>query len=359
MSTKRKRERNMMYVQKFKYLPFENLEEVIKCIETEIKPTEFAAIIHDKDKKDDGSLKDKHIHVMFHFENARSIENIAKMLKDKPQSIQKWDKKLESGYSYLIHETENSKHQHQYDPKEVIANFDYLKRIEKIRKSIKNNNLKKKKRKIKIDELLDLLLQGKISKEKLEISLNGAELAQYHRQIDVVYKKRLERQANKWIEAREAEGAKSKTLWIYGPAGTGKTQLAKKRAQKESRSYYISGSSNDPFQNYIDENIVILDELRPNDFEYSDLLRMFDPYNFKNCAPSRYQNKNLIVHTFIVTTPYSPKDFFEKVIKIKGKNFDSKIDTFYQLARRLDEVIHVTEKQIQKLTYQKKYDNFL
>ena len=46
-------------------------------------------------------------------------------------------------------------------------------------------------------------------------------------------------------------------------------------------------------------------------------------------------------------------------LEIKGKNFDSKIDTFYQLARRLDEVIHVTEKQIQKLTYQKKYDNFL
>ncbi|MFC6347875.1 Rep family protein [Vagococcus carniphilus] len=359
MSTKRKRERNMMYVQKFKYLPFENLEEVIKCIETKIKPTEFAAIIHDKDEKDDGSLKDEHIHVMLHFENARSIENIAKLLKDKPQSIQKWDKKLETGYSYLIHETENSKHQHQYDPKEVTANFNYLKRIEKIRKSIENNNSKKKKEKIKIDELLDLLLKGKISKDKLEASLNGSELAKYHRQIEVVDKKREQRRSDRWIKARETEGAQSKTIWVFGSAGTGKTQLAKKRAEKESGSYYIGGSSNDPFQNYIDENIVILDELRPNDFEYSDLLRMFDPHNFRICAPSRYQNKNLTVHTFIVTTPYSPKDFFKKIIKIKGKNFDSEIDTFFQLARRLDEVIHITQKENRKLTYDKKLDDFI
>lgn len=358
MTTKRMRERNIMYVQQLEYLPFKNFEELINHIETEINPTEYAAIIHDKDTHDDGSLKEPHVHVMFHFENARSIQKIAKLLKDKPQSIEKWNNNVDTGYSYLIHETEKSKNEHQYSLEEVTANFDYPARIEKIRKSIKNKTSKNNKRSIKITEMLDLLLQNEISKKKLEESLTGSELAKYHSQIDIVYKKRLEREAEEWKLSMKSKNKKIKTIWIYGPSGTGKTKLAKSIAEKEEEAYFISGSDRDPFQNYTNEHIVILDELRAFTFGYNDLLKMLDPYLIGNSAPARYQDKNLVVHTFIITTPYSPEEFFDNLVKISKKRLDPNIDTFTQLARRLDEVIHLTKNGIEYLIYDKNEDKF-
>ncbi|MES5161529.1 hypothetical protein [Lactobacillus crispatus] len=40
---------------------------------------------------------------------------------------------INNGYSYLIDETTNAKSKHHYDPKEVVASFDFKDRINEIR----------------------------------------------------------------------------------------------------------------------------------------------------------------------------------------------------------------------------------
>ena len=94
-----------MYVQNLEHLPFKDLTECLEHIKKELNPIKYAGILHNKDVNGDGSLKTPHIHLMLQFENARSIDNVAKILKDRPQYIQQWKGDSTNGYSYLIHAT--------------------------------------------------------------------------------------------------------------------------------------------------------------------------------------------------------------------------------------------------------------
>lgn len=53
-------------------------------------------------------------------------------------------------------------------------------------------------------------------------------------------------------------------IWLFGQAGTGKTRLARRYAERFGSNYFITGSIRDPFQQYNLEHVVILDELRPH-----------------------------------------------------------------------------------------------
>lgn len=354
------RGKNMMYVQSVEHLPFNSLKDLINHIKKELKPIKVAGIIHNKDFKDDGKPEKDHVHVMLQFENARSLKNIAKLLHDKPERIEKWNERADTGFSYLIHETTNSLTKHQYSPDDVIANFDYSSFLEEVRKKVKEQSKNKTIReKQRINDLLEALLCGEISKEKLESKLSASQLANYNRKIEIIYQRSLENNAKQWKETMIKEGKKIETIWIYGYSGAGKTRYAKKYAEDSEEKYFLSGSSKDPFQEYVNEHIVILDELRPSTFYYSDLLKMLDPYNFEGSSPARYKDKNLVVHTFIVTTPYSPKEFFESIVQNNPKQLDVKIDTFYQLARRLHKVIYLTEQKKEIKIYDDTKDDFI
>lgn len=63
-------------------------------------------------------------------------------------------------------------------------------------------------------------------------------------------------------------GAEVQVIWLTGPAGTGKTSLAKEYAKKKGQPYFIAGSSRDIFQGYAGEHTLILDELRPKTITY-------------------------------------------------------------------------------------------
>jgi len=177
--------KNMMYVQDLEHLSFKDLTECLEHIKKELNPLKYAGILHNKDKNDDGSLKTPHIHVMLQFENARSIDNVAKILKDKPQYIQQWKGDSTNGYSYLIHATTDAQDQHQYDVNEVIASFDYKDLIEKAKKGVKFNLSGKDE--LIIKGLLDKLYLGEITKVEVEKQLSGSQYAKAKTRIDSVY----------------------------------------------------------------------------------------------------------------------------------------------------------------------------
>lgn len=347
--------KNMMYVQNLENLPFTNLNECLEYIKKELNPIKYAGILHNKDKNEDGSLKMPHIHVMLQFENARSIENIAKILKDKPQYIQKWNGDSTNGYSYLIHATTESQNQHQYEMDEVSANFDYIHLIVKTKKRIKFNLTGRDE--LVIKGLLDKLYLGEITKEDVEKQLSGSQYAKAKNRIESVYQKHIEIVADEWRNYMRKNNLTIEVIWIYGTAGVGKTRLAKDYASKYGENYFITGSSRDPFQHYEGQNIIILDELRPSIFQYSDLLKMFDPFNDEVMGASRYFDKPLTANVFIITSPYKPKDFYSKIIE-ENKKFDVGTDTFKQLARRIDLVLHLDKESLQIAFYDSKLDNF-
>lgn len=337
--------KNMMYTQQVEHSEFEDIDILEKYLVTAVKPDRYAIILHDKDIGAEGDLLAPHFHVMLQFENARSLKNIAKLLKVEPQYIEKWDGSTYNGYSYLIHATEKAiaDGKHQYGIDEVKANFDFE---ELIKKASKDAKISRKQRE---EHLLDALLDGKISKEALERQLSGSAYARLRPKIEIVYQKYMERRAEEWRQKKRAENSKIEVIWICGQPGAGKTRLARDYAKQKSDNYFISGSGRDPFQKYNGEAVIVLDELRPTVFNYDDLLKMFDPFNEDVMGASRYYDKALTADTIIITSPYDPKKFYDE--QYRDSFVDKSTDTFEQLSRRLATVICVRKDSIYEITY--------
>ena len=347
--------KNMMYAQQVQHLPagIKTKEDLVNLIKSKLKPQRYAIILHDKDIRSDGTPENPGYHVMLCFRNARYIEAVAKILGDKPQYLAKWDADANNGFAYLLHRTKAAKEQgkYQYDPSEVTANFDFPSLIRQIETGLKQGRAKTESN-YKIDELLNALYSGLMSKEEVEKRLTGAQYGRYHRQVEDVWRKRLQNLADEWRAEMASQGRKIKVIWIYGPAGVGKTSLARVYAEQIGQKYYITGSSRDPFERYKGEHTLIMDELRPNVIPYQDLLRLLDPYGAQVMAPARYSDKALACDTIIITSPYDPLGYYfsQKVI--------SSVDSFHQLLRRIELILTMDVNYIYPVHFNKYVINY-
>lgn len=326
-SSKVKKVRQAMYVQQL-----DKMNETIAQMKAALKKSgaEFAYIIHDKDKHADGTKVEKHVHVVIKFTNPRSLNAIAKLFKDKQQYIE--IVKGENGYNnalgYLCHRTLNAISKYQYDPKNVVANFDYPKKLKliqaKIHKSTSKDGVKKQ---------LVAYANGEIDRDALKASIGILEMAKHSTLIKNIDTELDKAYFQDWITKNK--NVPLKVLYIYGPTGIGKSKAARKYFSDKGEDYMVLAGSRDPFQFYScrakgAENVII-DDLRPDSIEYSDLLRITDNYNPEGrIGSSRYSNKLLTLKTLIITTPYEPYNFY-----IHTSVQDRVVDSFDQFARRI------------------------
>lgn len=91
---------------------------------------------------------------------------------------------------------------------------------------------------------------------------------------------------------------------------------------------------------------MILDEFRPHIIAYHDLLKITDPFGIENevMAPSRYNDKALACELIIITSPYSPFEFYKE--SFKGQDPKQIVDSFEQLNRRITLYIMMDEDYI-------------
>ena len=93
MTTKKipKRSRNFMYAQQIVHLP-NNMKpsDLYDRVNNVLKPKRWAGIVHDHDMKDDNvTTEEDNVHIMMKFENARSVNQVAKELGDRAQYLEK------------------------------------------------------------------------------------------------------------------------------------------------------------------------------------------------------------------------------------------------------------------------------
>lgn len=344
------RSRAMMYVNQVRHSPYKDVDSLQNKIDSDIHPKRYAIINHNKDVDGNGKRTEDNWHVMFEFQNPRYLNSIAKLLGEKDQFIQIWDKGVNNGFSYLTHRTDDSKDKYQYDPSEVTANFDYPKFLKDV--SIQVTRARKRtnaKNKGKTDQLLDALYEGKIQKTDVEDQLKGSQYGKIRKQIDDVDDRRLRKEAEDFREHMLKNKIPLETIWLFGGPGTGKTTLAKEIAKKKGNPFFVSGSSRDIFQNYKGEHTIILDDLRPKFIEYSDLLRITDPYSPSTMAPSRYRDKYLACDLIIITSPFSPLQFYCEDFHIAPQDMEFElgecVDSFGQLKRRILLTIYITDME--------------
>lgn len=338
------RTRNMMYVQYLAHLPpkLHNIDDVIALIVDELKPEKYAAVLHDQDHDENGKLEEPHIHVVLQFANPRSIAQVAADIGDKPQYIAIWKGNVNNAYAYLVHATDDAKTKHQYDPADVKANFDYPVLLDKIKSKVSDARSNAQY----IDDVLNALYSGDITEQEAKDALTGAQYGKAASRVKAVSDRRAEVLADQWREKMRSDHVSKKVVWIYGKAGVGKTLLATDYAAKLSDDdYYISGSHKDPLQAYKGQHTLILDELRPETISYDDLLKMLDPYNYDAFGASRYSDKPILANVIIITTPYEPTDFYDKM------HVSTTTDSFAQLGRRITLTQLVTTTSVSNMLY--------
>jgi DNA polymerase III delta prime subunit len=129
-------------------------------------------------------------------------------------------------------------------------------------------------------------------------------------------------------------------IFISGATGTGKTTFAKNYAKSLNKSFCISSASNDPVQDYKDEDILILDDLRDYSFSFSDFLKLLDNHTIST-AKSRYRNKPFMGDTIIITSIQPLDDWYYHV----------KTEDRHQLKRRVRFLYKFTYDQIFAFEY--------
>lgn len=99
------------------------------------------------------------------------------------------------------------------------------------------------------------------------------------------------------------------TVFISGDAGTGKTTFAKlllKQYCGDSTYELVHGNGKGSFagafDGYTNQEGVLADELRPEDFSASALLTLFGQDNSTRTAPARYSNRVLVNNMTVATT---------------------------------------------------------
>ncbi len=350
--------KHMMYVQQLKHLPGPNqtMEAVIERIEKNVKPDKYAIILHDQDLANDGDCSEPHIHAMLSFTNARYLSAVAKAL-DEPtaQPLQRWRGNSNNGYAYLIHATQNAMDKYQYPPDAVRASFDYANEMASISRDVAKAKARGKKRD-EVTLLLDAMYDGTISKDDVEKRLTGSQYARYHSQIEAVWAKRLEKLAVEFRKKMLEEGRTLESIWIFGASETGKSSLAKEIVRKQGRPYFVAGSNKDRFQNYQSQPSIWIDELRPTDFDFSQLLRLLDPYGESIMAPSRYHDKALACDLIVISTIYNPFEFHKESFSFEKRN---DAESVWQLIRRLSVIIEMDAYTIKAVQYLPKAEKFV
>lgn len=319
-----------------------------------------AGIIHDKDKKIDRGRKiskPSHFHFYIELDKRTTISKIASLVGVEEQYVEfikRGRYSVENTLAYLIHAKQPEKH--QYDYTEVYCNgadeleYDYgwkngwyhdyyLEHADEWERQLVSGN--RSKRLESADVLCEKILNGELSYH--DILMNKEYQAIYiekKSKIDSAIQVYTDSRAERIKQMVDEGTMKLSTFFITGKSDAGKTFFAKKlikRIQEKTGWSSYSGATQNGFDEYVGEDIVLLDDFRATSMNASDWLQLMDNYNI-NKLPARYHNKSACQRLLFVTSYKDPITFFSEI-----KNAINE-DYINQFLRRLSMTIEIVNE---------------
>ena len=293
--------RSFEVMQEEKHLP----EWQIKLATMVPAVKDWAYVLHDKDTDEAGNPKRPHWHVICRLKYPSDSKHIARWFETPEHFVNKIKGKWSDVCKYLLHE--NAPTKHQYSVEDVKTNFDFI-------------TEKDKKFNSRLGEIINGISSGVIRDFNISKHVTDGEYVKYSMAIKRAFEYR-----RKMI----LEGGKNmQVIFIAGPSGVGKTTYAKSIADSLKYSYFVAGSTRDPFQGYGGQDCVILDDLRPDEHHISDLLKMMDNHT-SSLVSSRYFDKSITeVKLMIITSVHTVEQFYKQALF-------SEPDLAVQLCRRV------------------------
>lgn len=250
----------------------------------------YAYITHDKDLDAVSSPKPLHWHIVLKF-NSTGIRKkyIIEYAAFKYGYTVECDS-YNASIQYLVHQNDLDKY--QYDKSEIITNYKqeeldiFLTTVDgKLAKASQTNA---------IDSILEDIANMTIRRFNFSEYISVEMYARNKSLIDNAFKYRD-------MLYLQDSNRKLDVWFVSGDSGNGKTTIAKRLAEKNYNGVCISSSSNDPMQDYLDQDVLILDDLRHTDFSFQDLLKVLDNHT-KSSVKSRYNNKIFMGKLIIITS---------------------------------------------------------
>ncbi len=282
-----------------------DIQEVIREHKTIKK---WAYILHDKDD----TAPHYHIYLNFGSSNAR-FDVVGKWFKVDANFVEKVKGRTTDILIYLTHGQPDQKHKYQYSPTEITANFDFESEIA-LSKILGDFEHYSYAQQLAYIETLSVDIKPRIFKKLNDLWKVYCQclMLKPDREIDVMF--------------------------ITGSPGAGKTYYAKKLCEQLKYDYCVSSSSNDPCQDYMGQNVIILDDLRDTTFKhFEDLLKFLDN-NTASSVRSRFTNKTFNGKLIIITSTVPLDEWYRELCGTK--------DSRQQLFRRIGTYVNVQQDYV-------------
>lgn len=343
---------------------------IIKNFENVGLKVKIAGIIHDKDIKIKGGkkvFKAPHFHWFLELDKRTTISKIAKLVGVEEQYIEFMKAgryAVENSLAYLIHAKQSEKH--QYDASEVYCNgakkieYDYgwesgwyhdyyLEHAEEWERQLISGS--RNTRLESADVLAQKILNGEITYH--DILMNKEYQSIYiekKSKIDSAIQVYTDSRAERIKQMVESGEMKLSTFFVTGKSDAGKTFFTKKlikRIQEKTNWSSYFGATQNGFDEYTGEDIVLLDDYRANSMSASDWLQLMDNYNV-NKLPARYHNKSACQRLLFITSYKDPINFFSEIKNSLNEDYIN------QFLRRLSMTIEIVDEN----DYSNWYDSF-
>ena len=279
-----------------------DIQEIIKSRKT-IK--RWAYILHDKDDTA------PHYHIYLNFgDNGVDTKQIAEWFGLQESQVSRVKGRATDMLLYLTHGNDSQKNKYQYSPTEVVANFDF-------ETEISNARILGDFKNFSYAQQLEYVNGLPVSEKKAAFST-----------LEKLWKLHCQ-----WLTLHADRNIE--VVFIQGRGGTGKTYYAKKFLTSRGLDFCVSSSSNDPFQDYLGQKAIILDDCRDNCFEFADFLKILDNET-GSTIKSRFTNKMFNGEMIVITSPV-PLEWWYKELRWR------KDDSLTQLYRRISCYVIVTK----------------
>lgn len=280
--------------------------------------SECYCINHDKDTiviDDIGTLapKPEHTHFCVKYDNPTQFSVIQNIfcLSDKDSHLIQVCHNWRFACRYLLHLDQKDKFQYNISDIEVLKGSQ-----EHLLAYITGNQIVKS---TSFEMFPDFAQFDKVNYKEQFLQISNAPL-------DVREKNRLIKELklsmDNYIEKRRLEMAKKKVnvILIEGKSGSGKSTYAESLCISNQKTYVRSSSSNDAIQDYVMEDVLILDDLRDDTFALNDLVKLLDNYHFSSLK-ARYKNKTFLGDLIIITTSVPICEWYKDTTEDRNQLF--------------------------------------
>jgi hypothetical protein len=318
----RKRIFNIMQYEKHPVTGQELLteEKIIKALE-EFGKCKYAYIMHDKDRNEDTTLKNRHFHIVIQTENPVPLIVVAKRFDILPNFVEvpKGRDAFGDCCEYLTHETpsEQEKGKYRYSDEEVKSNFNF--------RELVDNTVKRR-----FDRELRLVTgddETYYFKGVHEGRLTLTDVLKENNRFYYKHERELKYFRNVYLQENAEMPKVRLNFYISGDGGAGKDSMCRALARAlypeetdDDKIFYMVGNDNVMFDGYDGQPVLIWSDFRAEEllksFNYKKgvIFRIFDTHPQKFNLNIKYGKINLINKYNIVNSNQSWMEFLDGLV---------------------------------------------